>query len=132
MSAMAVDVRPPVWRRLVGFNLLTGVVLGDRRLVRRLVRRRMHIAGPSLDYFGDIDFRTSSRSFSATSSASPASWSGSASSTIRWARLRGYPPSLREKETRGHRRATSGSAPTTRSSASSTCAASGSSSSSAA
>ena len=47
------------------------------------------------------------------------------------ARLRGYPPSLREKETHGWT-ATSGSAPTTRSSASSTSGASGCSSSSAA
>ncbi len=28
MSSMAVEVRPPLWRRLVGFNLLTGIVLG--------------------------------------------------------------------------------------------------------
>ena len=28
MSSMAVEVRAPLWRRLVGFNLLTGIVLG--------------------------------------------------------------------------------------------------------
>ena len=29
MSTIAVEARPPLWRKLVGFNLLTGIVLGS-------------------------------------------------------------------------------------------------------
>ena len=28
MSAVAVEIRPPLWRRLLGFNALTAIVLG--------------------------------------------------------------------------------------------------------
>ena len=44
------DVSPtsrPVWRRLIGFNLLTGIVLGDRRLVHRLLDRRPDPRAPA-------------------------------------------------------------------------------------
>ena len=91
---------PPVWRRLIGFNLLTAIVLG--------------VAGWYVGWFGAHAIvgaeprllrrhrlQRALRLPRATSAASSASSSGSASSTIPFARMLGYPPSLREKEEGG-------------------------------
>ena len=88
------------------------------------------ITGPSIDYFGDTDQNDISV-FLGYAFGVIGFLIGLGFLQYPLARLRGYPPSLREKETEGIG-ATSASAPTTRSSASSTCSASASSSSSAA
>ena len=56
MTAMAATLRPsPIWRRLVGFNFLAGLVLG---VVGWYVGwfGAHAVVGPSIDYFGDIDY----------------------------------------------------------------------------
>ena len=90
----------PLWRRLIGFNLLTGDRARRRRLLPRLVRsatrsraeprllRRhrpeRHLASSSRYIFGVVGFLI-----------------GLGFANYPFARLRGYPPSLREKETQG-------------------------------
>ena len=138
MSAIAVPpvARPPLWRRLIGFNLLSGIVLGD------------HLATSSAtgSESGDPWERTStyySADVGQNDIADPprlllrrgrASWSalGFANYPIR--RMLGYPPTLRRARVRGGGAsvATSASAPTTRSSRCSTSSGSAFSSSSAA
>ncbi len=53
MSAVALPVqRPPLWRRLLGFNLLTGIVLSVVGwFVGHLIGSAIH--APSLDFFDD-------------------------------------------------------------------------------
>ena len=46
---------PPLWRRLIGFNLLTGIVLGVGGWYVGWFGAHAVVA-PSLDYFGDIDY----------------------------------------------------------------------------
>ena len=55
-------------RRLLGFNLLTGIVLGIVGWYVGWYAAHL-VAGPSIDYFADIDVRTSSPSCSRISAA---------------------------------------------------------------
>ena len=99
MSAMAVEMRPPVWRRLVGFNLLTGVILGIGGWYVGWFGAHA-VVGPSLDYFGDIDFNELSLVLAYLGGV-VGFLVGLGFLNYPLARLRGYPPSLREKETGG-------------------------------
>ncbi|HKU56449.1 MAG TPA: cbb3-type cytochrome c oxidase subunit I [Gaiellaceae bacterium] len=99
MSAIAVDARPPVWRRLVGFNLLTGIVLGIGGWYVGWFGAHA-VVGPSLDYFGDIDFNELSLVL-AYFGGVVGFLVGLGFLNYPLARLRGYPSSLREKETEG-------------------------------
>ncbi len=99
MSAIAVDVRPPVWRRLVGFNLLTAVILGIGGWYAGWFGAHA-IAGSSLDYFGAIDFNELSLVLGYFGGV-VGFLIGLGFANYPLARLRGYPASLREKETQG-------------------------------
>ena len=54
MSAIAVERTPPVWRRFVGFNFLTAILLGIGGWYLGWFIGHQ-ITGESIDYFGDID-----------------------------------------------------------------------------
>ena len=47
--------RPPLWRRLIGFNALTAVVLGVGGYYLGWFLGHQ-ITGPSVDYFANVDF----------------------------------------------------------------------------
>ena len=99
MSSMAVEVRPPLWRRLVGFNLLTGIVLGIVGWYAGwYLAHAIHAA--SLDYFADIDYNELSIVLAYIFGVI-GFLVGLGFLNYPFARLRGYPPSLREKETGG-------------------------------
>ena len=118
-----------VARRLVGFNLLTACLLGIGGWYVGWFGAH-GVVGPSLDYFGDIDYNELSIVMAYLGGV-VGFLIGLGFLNYPFARLRGYPPSLRRRRRAGSA-ATSASAPTTRSSASSTSSASASSSSSAA
>jgi cytochrome c oxidase subunit 1 len=99
MSSVAVASTPPAWRRLAGFNLLTGILLGIGGWYAGWFGAHA-IVGPSLDYFGDIDYNELSV-FLAYIGAVVGFLAGLGFFNYPIARLRGYPPSLREKETEG-------------------------------
>jgi cytochrome c oxidase subunit 1 len=99
MSAAAVAVRPPLWRRLIGFNLLTACVLGVGGWYVGWFGAH-GIVGPSLDYFGNIDYNELSV-FMAYICGVLGFLIGLGFFNYPWARLRGYPPSLRAKENEG-------------------------------
>ena len=100
MTASAVAVPPtPLWRRLLGFNLLTAIVLGVAGWYVGWFGGHAIVA-PSLDYFGDIDYNELSV-FLAYIGGVVGFLTGLGFLNYPFARLRGYPPSLREKETEG-------------------------------
>jgi cytochrome c oxidase subunit I len=99
MSTIAVDTRPPLWRRLVGFNLLTALVLGIVGWYVGWFAAHL-VAGPSISYFADIDYNELSI-FLAYTCGVIGFLIGLGFGNYPFARLRGYPPSLREKETKG-------------------------------
>jgi cytochrome c oxidase subunit 1 len=86
-------------RRLLGFNLLTGVVLG---VVGFYVGWRLGhlVKGPSLDYFGDTG-QNDIAHFVAYFTGVVAFLVGLGFANYPVQRLLGHPPSLREKETEG-------------------------------
>jgi cytochrome c oxidase subunit 1 len=88
-----------VARRLVGFNLLTGIVLGVVGWYLGWFIGH-HITGPSLDFFGDTD-QNDIAVFLGYIVGVVGFLIGLGFGVYPWARLRGYPPSLREKETEG-------------------------------
>ncbi len=98
MTAVAMPA-PPLWRRLIGFNLLTGLVLGVAGWYVGWFGAHA-IVGPSIDYFGDIDYNELSV-FLAYIGGVVGFLAGLGFLNYPIARLRGYPPSLREKETEG-------------------------------
>jgi cytochrome c oxidase subunit 1 len=86
-------------RRLVGFNILTALVLGAAGwYLGWFVGHQVTAA--SIDYFGDIDQNDISI-FLGYIFGVVAFLLGLGFGVYPWARLRGYPPSLREKETDG-------------------------------
>jgi cytochrome c oxidase subunit 1 len=89
----------PLWRRLIGFNLLTAVLLGigGWYLGWWLAHQ---ITAPSLDYFGDTD-QNDIAVFMGYFFGVVGFLIGLGFLQYPLARLRGYPPSLREKETEG-------------------------------
>ncbi len=99
-------------RRLIGFNLLTAVVLG---VVGFYVGWWLghQITGPSIDYFDDTG-QNDIALFVAYLVGVDRVPVGLGFANYPVQRLLGKPPSLREKETAGHSPATSASAPTTR------------------
>jgi cytochrome c oxidase subunit I len=90
---------PPVWRQLIGFNLLTGIVLGVGGWYVGWFGAHA-VVGPSLDYFGDIDYNELSV-FLAYLGGVVGFLVGLGFLNYPVKRLLGYPPSLREKETQG-------------------------------
>jgi cytochrome c oxidase subunit 1 len=99
VTTMAVEVRPPVWRRLIGFNALTGVVLGVAGYYLGWFLGH-HITGASVAYFGDTGQNDISVILGYLLGV-VGFLIGLGFGAYPWARLRGYPPSLREKETEG-------------------------------
>ena len=98
MSSIAVAT-PPVWRRFVGFNMLTGIVLGVVGWYAGWYGGH-GVVGPSIDYFGDVDYNEISV-YLAYIGGVIGFLAGLGFLNYPIARLRGYPPSLREKETEG-------------------------------
>ena len=98
MSAVAV-ARPPVWRRLVGFNLLTGCLLGVGGWYVGWFGAH-GVVGPSISYFADTDYNELSV-FMAYICGVLGFLIGLGFFNYPFARLRGYPPSLRAKEGEG-------------------------------
>ena len=96
---MAVEVRPPMWRRLIGFNALTGVILGIGGYYVGWFLGH-HITGPSVAYFGDTGQNDISVILGYLLGV-VGFLIGLGFGAYPLARLRGYPPSLREKETQG-------------------------------
>ncbi len=99
MTTTAVEIRPPVWRRLIGFNALTGAILGIGGYYLGWFLGH-HITGPSIAYFAD----TGQNDISVLLGYLFGVFGfliGLGFGVYPWSRLRGYPPSLREKETQG-------------------------------
>jgi cytochrome c oxidase subunit I len=88
-----------VARRLVGFNLLTACLLGIGGWYVGWYSAHA-VVGPSLDYFGDVDFNELSIVLAYLFGVL-GFLVGLGFLNYPIARLRGYPPSLREKETQG-------------------------------
>jgi cytochrome c oxidase subunit I len=86
-------------RRLIGFNLLTAVLLGIGGWYLGWFIGHQ-ISGPSINYFGDIDQNDISI-FLGYFIGVIGFLLGLGFGVYPWSRLRGYPPSLREKETAG-------------------------------
>ena len=99
MTTTAVEIRPPVWRRLIGFNALTGVILGVGGYYLGWFLGH-HITGPSIAYFADTGQNDISVLLGYLFGV-VGFLIGLGFGVYPWARLRGYPPSLREKETQG-------------------------------
>ncbi len=99
MTEAAVAPTPPLWRRLVGFNLVTAVLLGIGGWYVGWFGAHA-IVGPSLDYFAATDYNELSV-FLAYLGGVVGFLAGLGFFNYPFARLRGYPPSLREKETQG-------------------------------
>ncbi len=99
MSAIAVEQHPPVWRRLVGFNLLTGCLLGIGGWYVGWFAAH-GIVGPSIAYFADVDYNELSV-FMAYTCGVLGFLIGLGFLNYPFARLRGYPPTLRSKESEG-------------------------------
>ena len=102
MSAVAVAERPPVWRRLIGFNLLTGCLLGIGGWYVGWFGAH-GVVGPSISYFADTDYNELSI-FMAYICGVLGFLIGLGFLNYPFARLRGYPPSLRAKESEGKSR----------------------------
>src|SRR5438270_9428744 len=88
-----------VARRLVGFNLLTACLLGIGGWYVGWFAAHA-VVGPSLAYFGDVDFNELSLVMGYLCGVL-GFLAGLGFFNYPLARLRGYPPSLREKETGG-------------------------------
>jgi len=99
MSAAAVTVRPPLWRRLVGFNLLTACVLGVGGWYVGWFAAH-GVAGKSIAYFSSIDYNEVSIILAYICGVL-GFLIGLGFFNYPLARLRGYPPSLRAKENEG-------------------------------
>jgi cytochrome c oxidase subunit I len=91
-----------VARRLVGFNLLTGIILGVGGFYLGWFIGH-HITGPSVAYFSDIDQNDISL-FLGYILGVVGFLIGLGFGVYPWARMQGYPPSLREKEMQGRGR----------------------------
>src|SRR5581483_6598578 len=91
--------RTPWWRQLIGFNLLTAAILGVGGWYVGWFGAHS-IVGPSIDYFDDIDYNELSV-YLAYLGGVVGFLIGLGFFNYPLARLRGYPPSLREKETGG-------------------------------
>jgi cytochrome c oxidase subunit 1 len=91
--------RAPWWRQLLRFNLLTAVVLGVGGWYVGWFGAHA-ISGLSIEYFGDTDYNELSV-FLAYLGGVVGFLAGLGFLNYPFARLRGYPPSLREKETQG-------------------------------
>ena len=100
MTAAAVaPPRAPWWRQLIGFNLLTGVLLGIGGWYVGWFGAHA-IKGLSIAYFADTDYNELSV-YLAYLGGVIGFLVGLGFLNYPLARLRGYPPSLREKETGG-------------------------------
>ncbi|MGH3025229.1 MAG: cytochrome c oxidase subunit I, partial [Gaiellaceae bacterium] len=105
-SSPAPSTRTPFWRYLIGFNLLTGVLLGIGGFYLGWFGGHWLASGldiESLDYFADTDQNDLSM-FLGYILGVIGFLVGLGFANYPFARLRGYPPSLREKEDRGFER----------------------------
>jgi cytochrome c oxidase subunit 1 len=93
------DRQKPVWRRLIGFNLLAAVVLGIAGWYLGWFLGH-HITGKSISYFADTDQNDISV-FLGYFLGVVGFLIGLGFLQYPLTRIRGYPPSLREKETEG-------------------------------
>src|ERR1700730_16803049 len=100
VSAVAVEVRPPVWRRLLGFNALTAIVLGILGYYLGWFIGH-HIHGASVAYFSTHIDENDISVFLGYFLGVIGFLIGLGSGVSPWARLRGSPPSLRQKEMQG-------------------------------
>ena len=91
---------PPLWRRLAGFNLLTAALLGIGGWYLGYFLGHQ-ISGPSISYFGSTDQNDISV-FLGYILGVIGFLIGLGFLQYPLARLRGYPPSLREKIGRAH------------------------------
>ncbi|HKD93885.1 MAG TPA: hypothetical protein VKB43_04155, partial [Gaiellaceae bacterium] len=99
MTASAVAPTPPLWRRLIGFNFLTGLILGVVGwYVGWFGAHAIHAA--SIDYFSDTDYNELSV-FLAYIGGVVGFLVGLGFANYPIKRMLGYPPSLREKEEGG-------------------------------
>ncbi len=98
MSTAAVESRSPR-SGLVGFNVLTGIALGVGGYYLGWFIGH-HVNGASIAFFGEIDQNDLSV-FLGYFLGVAGFLIGLGFGVYPWARLRGYPPSLREKETHG-------------------------------
>jgi cytochrome c oxidase subunit I len=87
------------WRKLIGFNLLTAVLLGIGGYYLGWWLGHQ-VTGPSIDYFADTD-QNDIALFMGYAFGVIGFLIGLGFLQYPLARLRGYPPSLREKETEG-------------------------------
>ncbi|MGH3054546.1 MAG: cbb3-type cytochrome c oxidase subunit I, partial [Gaiellaceae bacterium] len=99
MTEVAVVPPRPWWRELLGFNLLTGVLLGVGGWYVGWFGAHA-ISGLSIGYFADTDYNELSV-YLAYLGGVIGFLVGLGFLNYPLARLRGYPPSLREKETGG-------------------------------
>ena len=106
MPAAGTAAPTPLWRRLAGFNLLTGIALGIGGFYLGWFGAHWLINGlgiKSLAYFADTGQNDVSLFFAYILGVI-GFLIGLGFGNYPFARLRGYPPSLREKETAGLRR----------------------------
>jgi cytochrome c oxidase subunit 1 len=99
VSVTAAEARPPVWRRLPGYNLLTAIVLGTGGFYLGWFIGH-HIDLASSSYFADIDQNDFSLYLGYLLMV-VGFLAGLGFLAYPWARLRGYPPSLGENGSRG-------------------------------
>ncbi len=99
-TAPAPAARRPLWRRLVGYNLLTAALLGIGGWYLGWYLGHHVASGASLDYFGDTG-ENDIAVFMGYTFGVLGFLAGMGFLQYPLARLRGYPPSLREKETEG-------------------------------
>ena len=100
VSTTAVETRAPLWRRLIGFNLLTGDRSSASAAITSAGSSGTTSRGRASTYFGDIDQNDISVLLGYLLGVI-GFLIGLGFGVYPWARLRGYPPSLREKETQG-------------------------------
>ncbi|MGZ4382448.1 MAG: cytochrome c oxidase subunit I, partial [Gaiellaceae bacterium] len=100
MTEAAVAPRPPLWRRLIGFNLLTGVLLGIGGWYAGWFGAHAIGTGGSLGFITAVDYNELSV-YLAYLGGVIGFLIGLGFLNYPVRRLLGYPPSLREKETHG-------------------------------
>ncbi len=99
MSAAATAAPPPLWRRLIGFNALTAVLLGIGGYYLGWYIGH-HLNAASLGYFADTG-QNDVAVFLGYFFGVAGFLIGLGFANYPFSRVRGYPPSLREKETQG-------------------------------
>ncbi len=100
-ASHSAPVRRPLWRRLIGFNLLSAVVLGVGGYYLGWFIGHQISTGKSFEFISATDENDVALLLAYVLRRARLPRSGSASPTTRSARLLGRPASLREKEDEG-------------------------------